>query len=342
MRVNAKSVEHFEGAKGIVPRRRVSALHSRIMAPKRLRHGGKGVSLISVCAALTLLLFPFAAHPLDLTERDNGKGVSVAVGETISLTLAGNPTTGYMWEMADIDRAVLAPGPGPAFAADSSLTGAGGTFTFRLSALKAGSSAVKLSYRRPWETGVPPLRRVEFTVTVLPPEPRITTACYRSRDGKMAEARFDLDRDLVSVTLPDGRNVTLAAALSASGARYTDGRETFWEHQGSGRFFRGAAGSSGARRSCSRGCSRRTAARGPARDKLKGYPPGASCGCTFLIAEGTSGSRRQMAPAARQGWSGRPHRSARPRRSELRQTSAGTLRQETAGHPFRGSRAPVV
>lgn len=241
MRVNAKSVEHFEGGRGIGPQRRGSALHSRIMDPKRLPHGGKGTFFISVCAALTLLLLPFAAHPLDLTERDSGKGVSVAVGETISLTLAGNPTTGFAWELAEIDRAVLAPGPGPAFAADSSLTGAGGTFTFRLAALKAGSSAVKLSYRRPWETGVPPLRRVEFTVTVLPPEPRITTACYRSRDGKTAQARFDLDRNLVSVTLPDGRNVTLPVGLSASGARYSNGRETFWEHQGSGRFFRGEA-----------------------------------------------------------------------------------------------------
>jgi inhibitor of cysteine peptidase len=241
MRVNAKSVEHFEGGRGIGPHRRLSAWCRLIMAPKRLRHGGKGLFFISVCAAGVLFLLPLVAHPLDLTERDSGRGVSVAVGETISLTLAGNPTTGYTWELAEIDRAVLAPGPAPAFAADSSLTGAGGVFTFRLAALKAGSSAVKLSYRRPWETGVPPLRRVEFTVTVLPPDPRVTTACYRSGDGKMAEARFDLDRNLVTVTLPDGRNVTLPVGMSASGARYTDGRETFWEHQGSGRFFRGEA-----------------------------------------------------------------------------------------------------
>lgn len=241
MRVNTKSIAHFEGGRGIGPQRPGLASHTRIIALKRVLHAGKGLFFISVCAAFTLFLFPLVAHPLDLTEEDSGKGVSVTVGETISLTLAGNPTTGYTWEMTEIDRAVLAPEPAPAFAADSSLTGAGGRYTFHLSALKAGSSAVKLSYRRPWETGVPPLRRVEFTVTVLPPEPRITTACYRSGDGKTAAASFDLDRNLVTVTLPDGRIVTLPAALSASGARYTEGRETFWEHQGKGRFFRGAA-----------------------------------------------------------------------------------------------------
>jgi inhibitor of cysteine peptidase len=160
-----------------------------------------------------LLLLPLVAHALDLTERDNGRSVSAAVGETISLTLAGNPTTGYTWELADIDRAVLAPDPAPSFAADSSLTGAGGKVTFRFIARKAGSSAVNLSYRRPWETGVPPLRSVALTVAVLPPEPRMTTAGYCAGDGKKATASFDLDRNLVTVTLPDGQSVTLPAAL---------------------------------------------------------------------------------------------------------------------------------
>ncbi|MHB8910971.1 MAG: protease inhibitor I42 family protein [Syntrophales bacterium] len=209
------------------------------MVLKRLLHEGNGRYMTSVCAAGILLLFPLIAHALDLTERDSGKRISIAAGETISLTLTGNPTTGYTWEVAEIDRSVLAPDPAPSFAADSALTGAGGTFTFRFSALKAGSSAVKLSYRRPWETGVPPLRSVALAVTVLPPEPLIKVAGYCTGDGKRVTASFDLERNVVTVTLPDGRSVTLPAALSASGARYSDGTETFWEHQGKGRFFRG-------------------------------------------------------------------------------------------------------
>ncbi len=193
----------------------------------------------SLCAAVLSILLPLSAQALDLTERDSGRSVAVVVGETISLTLAGNPTTGYTWELTGIDRTVLAPGPGPAFTADSSLTGAGGTFTFRFSGLAAGSTAVKLSYRRPWERELPPLRGVELTVTVSPAGPRTAAARYCSGGGKTAAASFDLDRNLVTVTLPDGSSVTLPAALSASGARYSDGRETFWEHQGVGRFFRG-------------------------------------------------------------------------------------------------------
>jgi inhibitor of cysteine peptidase len=213
--------------------------HPWVMVPKWLMREVQGMYITSVCTVVMLLLFPLAAPALDLTEQDNGRSVSIAVGEAVSITLAGNPTTGYTWELADIDWAVLASDPEPAFKADSSLTGAGGKFTFRFFALKAGSSAVKLTYRRPWEKDVPPLRSVELTLTVLPPEPRVTTACYRSGDGKIAVASFDLGRDLVTVTLPDGRSVTLPAAPSASGARYSDGKDTFWEHQGSGRFFTG-------------------------------------------------------------------------------------------------------
>jgi len=67
----------------------------------------------------------------------------------------------------------------------------------------------------------------------------VNSACYRSPDGKTARVYFDLDRDRVTVVLSDGRRVMLPRALSASGARYSDGRDTFWEHQGQGRFLSG-------------------------------------------------------------------------------------------------------
>lgn len=62
-------------------------------------------------------------------------------------------------------------------------------------------------------------------------------AAYVAVDGKQLEACFDLDRNLVSVRLPNGFLVSLPVAMSASGARYSDGKQTFWEHQGVGRYF---------------------------------------------------------------------------------------------------------
>lgn len=69
--------------------------------------------------------------------------------------------------------------------------------------------------------------------------PRQVAAAYRAGDGARLEACFDLDRNTVTVGLADGSRVVLPAALSGSGARYSDGARTFWEHQGVGRYFVG-------------------------------------------------------------------------------------------------------
>lgn len=68
---------------------------------------------------------------------------------------------------------------------------------------------------------------------------RQVAASYLANDGKTVEACFDLDRKNVTLRLPDLSVVTLPAAISGSGARYSDGKLTFWEHQGAGRYFSG-------------------------------------------------------------------------------------------------------
>jgi len=64
-------------------------------------------------------------------------------------------------------------------------------------------------------------------------------AVYRSSGGKTLSACFDNKQGRVSLVLPDGRKITLPVAVSGSGARYSNEKETFWEHQGVGRFFVG-------------------------------------------------------------------------------------------------------
>jgi len=61
-------------------------------------------------------------------------------------------------------------------------------------------------------------------------------AVYVSEKGERLSASFDRVSRTVTVSLPKDRVVTLPLALSASGARYSNGRETFWEHQGEASF----------------------------------------------------------------------------------------------------------
>jgi membrane-bound inhibitor of C-type lysozyme len=65
------------------------------------------------------------------------------------------------------------------------------------------------------------------------------SARYISADGQGLKASFDNAADAVDLVLQDGRMLRLPQGLSASGVRYTDGRETFWEHHGEGSYWQG-------------------------------------------------------------------------------------------------------
>lgn len=58
-------------------------------------------------------------------------------------------------------------------------------------------------------------------------------AVYVSEQGQRLTARFDIPGKKVRLVLPGGKTLTLPVAMSGSGARYSNGAQTFWEHQGS-------------------------------------------------------------------------------------------------------------
>jgi len=68
---------------------------------------------------------------------------------------------------------------------------------------------------------------------------KIVIAYYASAEGEQLTARFDIDAKTVTVERPGKKTRTLPLAVSASGARYSNGEMTFWEHQGTATLFRG-------------------------------------------------------------------------------------------------------
>ena len=69
-----------------------------------------------------------------LTDADNGKQITVKSGDPVTLTLVSNPTTGYSWQVMEIDSAILGQDGEPEYKQSSGsegLVGAGGTETFR-------------------------------------------------------------------------------------------------------------------------------------------------------------------------------------------------------------------
>ena len=99
-----------------------------------------------------------------LTQADNGSTISLRPGETLEIVLAGNPTTGYNWEVQEGAETIVRQKGAPVYKADSKLIGAGGTMTFRFECVDAGAVTLSLIYHRSFEPGVAPLKT--FTVSI--------------------------------------------------------------------------------------------------------------------------------------------------------------------------------
>ncbi|UCD53932.1 MAG: protease inhibitor I42 family protein [Dehalococcoidia bacterium] len=126
--------------------------------------------LIPICVMVALSLFLLACFPTakqgavevscdDFYEQNHiSRAVEVAAGDSFTVTLCSNPTTGFIWsEQAQIsDQTVLQqtdhqlvvpesePPPPP---------GTPGQEVWTFQALKKGEAVVSMEYSRPWEGG---------------------------------------------------------------------------------------------------------------------------------------------------------------------------------------------
>jgi inhibitor of cysteine peptidase len=81
--------------------------------------------------------------------EDPTKAIRAAVGETFSVALAGNPTTGFTWQPT-FDPGILEL-VGESFEPADKSVGSGGQEVFRFRALAPGKSEINCGYRRPWD-----------------------------------------------------------------------------------------------------------------------------------------------------------------------------------------------
>ena len=125
----------------------------------------KSTLLSGICLLASLLVGDndSSADSLTVTQTQNGATAALAMGETLSVVLGGNPTTGYQWTVVENDTSRLQPQK-PFYEADSDAIGSGGIYTFRFRALRAGTSLLRMAYRRARESA--PAQTYSLTVTV--------------------------------------------------------------------------------------------------------------------------------------------------------------------------------
>ena len=92
----------------------------------------------------------------------------VVLGETFEIALEANATTGFSWEIAEIDEDIVQLTESEYIVDPNAegLVGKGGKAVFRFEAVGSGETTLKLIYHRSWETDVEPLRTHIVQVTV--------------------------------------------------------------------------------------------------------------------------------------------------------------------------------
>ena len=118
---------------------------------------------------LILALFSSCgARGTSLTEVENGQQVNLEPGDSLTITLESNITTGYSWQVLEIDPTILSQEGDPEYRqspGSEGLVGAGGAETFHFKAAASGETTLKLGYMRPWESE-PPVEAFEIIVIV--------------------------------------------------------------------------------------------------------------------------------------------------------------------------------
>lgn len=126
-----------------------------------------------VASSVLLLLSMTACKQMSGTDskisigtNDSGKTVTLHQGDTLIVTLDGNPTTGYSWLMQTMEPAILEQVGEPAFTPDSNQIGAPGKISLTFQAVETGEAKLVLNYMRSFEADIAPSHTFEVTVVV--------------------------------------------------------------------------------------------------------------------------------------------------------------------------------
>ena len=122
--------------------------------------------LLFMLFATGLLMACSPRGGVSLGAADNGRTIEMKTGETLKVSLEGNPTTGYNWYSSSSNPQVLSQVGDSSFAASSNAMGACGMISLTFQALTAGETSLQLQYKRIWEAGIAPLSTYNLSIIV--------------------------------------------------------------------------------------------------------------------------------------------------------------------------------
>lgn len=124
-------------------------------------------TIMTIWICVFLMAAPLqGADPVKMAPMiDPAAPVAVREGQTFALTLRSNPTTGYIWQLAEPLNERIIRFTGNEYRSDKTgLMGAGGREIWTFKAVGSGETRINLKYVRPWEKDTAPAKTAQFRI----------------------------------------------------------------------------------------------------------------------------------------------------------------------------------
>lgn len=103
---------------------------------------------------------------ITLTKADNGKTLTLKPGQTLTLRLPENPTTGYRWSISSLNVQVLQLTDDRFESSSSAAFGGGGQRVLTFQAQQPGQISLYLKNKREWEDAASALESFSVMIQV--------------------------------------------------------------------------------------------------------------------------------------------------------------------------------
>lgn len=142
---------------------------------------------------------------LGVNESYDGQEYRLAPGNSFTLVLDSNATTGYRWTASYNDKMLTLISKDYQQSGNSNLIGQGGKDIWRFQAVQAGTTEIKMAYSRPWES-VQPIKTFTLKVIITPGQSEAGAVKVSSRAVKEKSdiMETDLNIPVVSGQLDSG------------------------------------------------------------------------------------------------------------------------------------------
>lgn len=101
-----------------------------------------------------------------LSEEQNGGLVALKIGDSVSVEVDGIPSTGFTWEIDNLDESLLLQQGEIEITQESDRLGGISKYRIFFKAVNSGTGVLRLIYHRPFEKDQPPERVYEIAFDI--------------------------------------------------------------------------------------------------------------------------------------------------------------------------------